>query len=42
MEHENKTAMVFLNSFDPEKDDIEEIMTERKITTEVFEIDRVR
>lgn len=36
------SALVFVNSFDPEKDDIEEQMTERKLVAEVFEIDRVR
>lgn len=37
-----KSALVFVNSFDPEKDDIEEEVTSRKLLTEVFEIDRVR
>jgi len=34
--------LVVINSFDYEKDDIEEDMTRRKIVTEVFEIDRLR
>ena len=34
--------MVFLNSFDPEKDEIEDEVSDKKIETEVFEIDRVR
>lgn len=37
-----ETALVVINSFDYEKDDIEEDMTRRKIVTEVFEIDRLR
>ena len=36
------SSLVFLNSFDYEKDTIEELMTERKIYAEVFEIDRMR
>lgn len=34
-------ALVFVNSFDFERDDIQDFMTEKKILTEVFEIDRV-
>ncbi len=36
------SALVFVNSFDYEKEDIEDYMTERKIYAEVFEIDRLR
>ena len=36
------SGLVFVNSFDHEKDDIEDLMVEKKIVTEVFEIDRVR
>jgi len=37
-----RSALVIINSFDCDKDDIEEIMTKRRIVTEVFEIDRLR
>ena len=36
------SALVFVNSFDYEKDNVEEIMTQKKIYTEVFEIDRMK
>ena len=44
-EHRNdpiKSALVFVNSFDYTKEDIEDYMEENKIYTEVFEIDRMR
>ena len=44
-EHKNDpmpSALVFVNSFDYEKEDIEDIMTANKIYAEVFEIDRVK
>ena len=37
-----RSALVVINSFDCEKDDIEDEMTRRRIYTEVFEIDRLR
>jgi glutaredoxin len=43
-EHKNDplpSALVFVNSFDFEKDDIEDLMNEKKIYAEVFEIDRM-
>ena len=36
------SALVFVNSFDFEKDDIEDVMTDRRIYTEVVEVDRMR
>lgn len=36
------TALVVVNSFDYEKEDIEEIMTQQRIYTDVFEIDRIK
>lgn len=36
------TALVVMNSFDCDKDSIEEAMVEKRILTEVFEIDRLR
>lgn len=36
------SALVFVNSFDFEKEDIEEYMEYHKIYAEVFEIDRMR
>lgn len=44
-EHKNdpmRTALVFVNSFDFAKEDIEEYMEQNKIYAEVFEIDRMR
>ena len=37
-----RTALVFLNSFDFTKDDIEEYMETKRIYAEVFEIDKMR
>ena len=37
-----RTSLVFVNSFDFEKEDIEEFMQVNKIYAEVFEIDRMR
>ena len=36
------SALVFVNSFDFEKEEIEEYMENHKIYAEVFEIDRMR
>jgi len=36
------SALVFVNSFDFEKEDIEDYMEENKIYAEVFEIDRIK
>ena len=36
------SALVFINSFDYEKEGIEDIMVEQKIYAEVFEIDRIK
>lgn len=36
------SALVFVNSFDFEKEDIEDFMEQNKIYAEVFEIDRMR
>lgn len=44
-EHRNdkmRTALVFVNSFDFQKEDIEEFMEEKRIYAEVFEIDRMK
>ena len=44
-EHRNdkmRTALVFVNSFDFQKEEIEDYMDENKIYAEVFEIDRMR
>ncbi len=44
-EHKNdpqRTSLVFLNSFDFQKEDIEDFMEDNKIYAEVFEIDRMR
>ena len=37
-----RSALVFVNSFDYEKDTIEDLMTKKKVITEVFEIDRMQ
>lgn len=37
-----RSALVIINSFDCDKEEIEEQMTKRRIYTEVFEIDRLR
>jgi hypothetical protein len=37
-----RTSLVFVNSFDFQKEDIEDFMDENKIYAEVFEIDRMR
>lgn len=43
MVNENSNnALVVMNSFDCDKDVIEDLMTEHRIVTEVFEIDRLR
>ena len=39
---QNQTALIVMNSFDCDKDEIEQLMTERKVIAEVFEIDRLR
>ena len=36
------SALVVINSFDYEKEVIEDIMTEKKIYAEVFELDRIK
>ena len=36
------TAFVVVNSFDPENEEVEDIMNERRIRAEVFEIDRLK
>jgi len=44
-EHKNdpiRSALVVLNSFDYEKEDIEEVMVENRTYADVFEIDRMR
>ena len=41
-EDPNPTSLIFVNSFDYEKDSIEELMVEKKIYAEVFEIDRMK
>ena len=44
-EHKNDpmpSALVFVNSFDFEKEEVEDIMIDNRIYAEVFEIDRVR
>jgi hypothetical protein len=44
-EHKNEpmpSALVFVNSFDYEKEDIEDLMNAKKIYAEVFELDRVQ
>lgn len=43
-EHKNEpmpSALVFVNTFDYEKEDIEDLMNAKKIYAEVFEMDRV-
>jgi len=43
-EHKNEpmpSALVFVNSFDFEREDIEDLMVNKKIYAEVFEMDRV-
>jgi len=43
-EHKNEpmpSALVFVNSFDFEREDIEDLMINKKIYAEVFEMDRV-
>ena len=45
IEHRNdemRTALVFVNSFDFQKEEIEDYMEENRIYAEVFEIDRMR
>lgn len=37
----NNTALVFCNSFDSEKMDIEDLLEQKKYYPEVFEIDRI-
>lgn len=37
-----RTALVFVNTFDYQKDQIEDFMVEKKIYAEVFEIDRMK
>lgn len=37
-----RTSLVFVNSFDFQKEDIEDFMDEHRIYAEVFEIDRMR
>ena len=39
---ESQSAFVVVNSFDYENEDIREMMSERKIIAEVFEIDRLQ
>jgi len=37
-----RTALVFVNSFDFQKEEIEDYMEENRVYAEVFEIDRMR